>query len=152
MLWWNTRTYTRLVARSLTLAGVLALALGSGGQAQASGTTPLGLGNGGVLGPILTDAQGETLYTFMSDAQGTSTCNDLCATVWPPLLADGDPVAPPAAVGTFGTTTRQDGGQQVTFNGMPLYRYSGDAHPGDSNGQQLFDFGGTWFVVSPSAQ
>ena len=42
------------------------------------------------LGEILT-SDGRTLYVFMPDAGGgASTCNDDCATSWPPLVADGD--------------------------------------------------------------
>src|SRR5436190_23123187 len=56
-----------------------------------------------VLGPILTDPAGMTLYTWAGDQQGVSNCNDNCATAWPPLLATSDVVAPaglPAALGT----------------------------------------------------
>ena len=42
------------------------------------------------LGEILT-SEGRTLYIFMPDAGGASTCNDDCATLWPPLVADGAP-------------------------------------------------------------
>ena len=46
------------------------------------------------------------------------------------------------------TTARSDGKPQVTYNGHPLYRYSADQKPGDTNGQGLNAFGGAWFALS----
>ena len=36
------------------------------------------------------------------------------------------------------------GTSQVTFYGHPLYHFSGDANPGDTNGQGI---GSVWYVV-----
>ena len=44
----------------------------------------------------------------------------------------------------FSTITRADGSEQLAVNGLPLYRYTPDAAPGDINGQGV---GGVWFVV-----
>jgi hypothetical protein len=41
-----------------------------------------------------------------------------------------------------------DGKPQVTYNGHPLYLYSADQKPGDTNGQGLNAFGGAWFALS----
>ena len=46
--------------------------------------------------------------------------------------------------GLIGTTPRDDGGTQVTYNGHPLYRFAPDEAPGDTNGQGV---GGVWFAV-----
>ena len=35
-------------------------------------------------GDILVDVDGNTVYLFMPDAQGASTCNGQCAANWPP--------------------------------------------------------------------
>jgi hypothetical protein len=35
---------------------------------------------------------------------------------------------------------------QLTYDGWPLYRYSGDAKPGEANGQGV---GGVWFAMTP---
>jgi predicted lipoprotein with Yx(FWY)xxD motif len=95
------------------------------------------------LGDILQDGEGRTLYLFNPDAQGDSTCYDDCADAWPALVEEvsaGDGVD----ASLMGTTTRTDGAVQVTYNGWPLYYFSGDAAPGDTNGQALND---VWWVV-----
>jgi predicted lipoprotein with Yx(FWY)xxD motif len=95
------------------------------------------------LGSILVDPEGFTLYVFMNDADGESTCNDACADLWPPVPAD-TPLGADLDPGIFGSTTRADGSEQLTVSGMPLYRYAPDTDPGDTTGQ---GFNGLWFVV-----
>lgn len=99
------------------------------------------------LGAILTGPDGMTLYTRTSDMAGVSTCTGQCATIWLPFAPPaGMLTAPDAAMGTLGVITRDDGTQQVTYNGMPLYYFSGDMQPGDVNGQGV---AGVWFVATP---
>ena len=100
------------------------------------------------LGSILVDGEGRTLYHFTKDVNGTIAYTGTCASTWPPFVVTGAAPQAPAGGGTVATVTRPDGGTQVTFNGAPLYRYSGDSKAGDTNGQGI---GGLWFVVSPTA-
>ena len=109
------------------------------------------------FGSILVDGNGFSLYLFMQDTQnsGTSTCTDAdgCTTEWPPLLTDGDPVAGEGVdAALLGTITRDDGSTQVTYNGWPLYLFEEDTAAGDTNGQGLDEFGGLWFLVSPTGE
>jgi predicted lipoprotein with Yx(FWY)xxD motif len=108
------------------------------------------------FGTILVDSEGMSLYVFMADTQdgGTSACTDAeCIADWPPLSTDGDPVAGEGVDQTLlGTITRDDGTTQVTYNGWPLYNFSKDAAPGDTNGQGLEEFGGLWYLVSPDGE
>jgi predicted lipoprotein with Yx(FWY)xxD motif len=101
------------------------------------------------LGVILVDAKGNTLYAFAKDGNGTSVCTGECANDWPPLAA---PAAVPASLsgvtGELGTTTRDDGTQQLTISGHPLYTFEGDSAPGQTNGQGVVLNGGVWNVVS----
>ena len=95
------------------------------------------------LGDILVDGEGRTLYLFNPDAQGDPTCYDECADAWPALVEEvsaGDGVD----ASLLGSATRTDGAVQVTYNGWPLYYFSGDVAPGDTNGQGLND---VWWVV-----
>jgi len=80
--------------------------------------------------------------------------------LWPALLTDGAPIAGPGVNPTLlGTVTRDDmpfGGsvQQVTYAGLPLYRFIFDEQPGETEGANLFDPvtspTGTWYLVDPS--
>jgi predicted lipoprotein with Yx(FWY)xxD motif len=101
------------------------------------------------LGNVLVDAQGRTLYMFGADMGMTSVCSGACALNWPPLLASGTATVGNAAKASLvGESTRSDGKQQVTYNGHPLYRFSGDQKAGDTNGQGVNAFGGSWHALT----
>ena len=109
------------------------------------------------LGSILVDGKGMSLYAFMQDTQnsGISTCTDAdgCAAEWPALASQGAPVAGEGVDATLlSTITRDDGLLQVTYNGWPLYLFVEDTAPGDTNGQGIDEFGGLWFLVSPTGE
>jgi predicted lipoprotein with Yx(FWY)xxD motif len=102
------------------------------------------------LGRVLVDGRGRTLYLFEKDRNGMSACAGSCATYWPPLLATGRPAAgADVNPGLLGKTTRADG-VQVTYHRHPLYTFSLDTRRGETKGQDVTAFGGTWYVVSPS--
>jgi predicted lipoprotein with Yx(FWY)xxD motif len=102
----------------------------------------------GAHGDQLVDAEGRSLYMFSLDDERTSTCEGACAGAWPPLL--GDPVAGAGVdQALLGNAERSDGSIQVTYAGHPLYLYSGDAAPGETNGHGFND---VWFLVSPSGE
>jgi predicted lipoprotein with Yx(FWY)xxD motif len=102
------------------------------------------------LGRILVDSSGHTLYLFKADSSTMSACSGACAVAWPPLLAHGKPNAGAGLTASkLGTITRS-GGQQVTYNGHPLYTFVMDTKPGDTTGQGVVAFGAAWFAVSPS--
>jgi predicted lipoprotein with Yx(FWY)xxD motif len=107
----------------------------------------------GALNPVVVNGAGFTLYRFDKDTAmpSKSNCNGDCATTWPPVLvAPGGKIfvkgVKPSAVGVI---TRDDGTHQVTIGGWPVYRFSKDTKPGDTNGQGV---GGTWFGVTPNGQ
>ena len=103
------------------------------------------------LGKILDDSKGDTLYLFKKDSGTESACSGACATNWPPLRASGKPVAGSGvSASMIGTTPRSDGKPQVTYNGHPLYTFTGDQNPGDTSGQGVNAFGGLWYVLSPA--
>jgi predicted lipoprotein with Yx(FWY)xxD motif len=136
-------------ARSVSLLLVVVLMLLFIPTVLAQGAT-VNVVHNPILGNILTDSQGKTLYRFLKDTVNVSSaCYDRCATVWPPLLiAEGNPAAGEGANGNLlGVLVRKDGSRQVMYNGMPLYYFARDANPGESNGQGI---GATWFVVKPN--
>jgi predicted lipoprotein with Yx(FWY)xxD motif len=107
--------------------------------------------NNHALGKILVDSKGRTLYLFTKDSGTKSACVDMCATAWPPLLAHGTPKAGSGATASLlGTTPRSGAASQVTYNGHPLYTFIKDTSRGDTNGEGVSAFGGSWFAVSPA--
>jgi predicted lipoprotein with Yx(FWY)xxD motif len=103
------------------------------------------------LGKILVDSKGRTLYLFRKDKGAKSSCFGACATNWPPLRTTRKPtVSSGVTASKAATTKRSDGKPEVTYNGHPLYLFAGDQKAGDTNGQGVNAFGGSWFAVSPA--
>lgn len=103
------------------------------------------------VGEFLVDAEGMSLYLFKNDEGGTSSCTGDCATAWPPFVIEaGEFVATGEGVtGTFATIERDDGSLQVTYEGVPLYYFSGDAAAGDVAGQGV---NSVWFLVDADGE
>jgi predicted lipoprotein with Yx(FWY)xxD motif len=128
-----------------------------GAQPGASTTTPAGsapavmTSNTATLGSILVDGTGMTLYTLTSSGRAVP-CTGQCATFWPPLLLAPGTVTAMGASGITGLgTATVGGGLQVTADGFALYRFSMDKAPGDTRGEGITSFGGTWHVAKASA-
>jgi predicted lipoprotein with Yx(FWY)xxD motif len=137
-----------VVAAALSLTFGLGVASASSSSAKAG--TKVATANS-MLGRMLVDSHGRTLYLFARDKKGKSACSGACAAYWPPLIASGKPHAVNGAKASLlGTTRRADGRLQVTYRHHPLYKYAGDAGRGQTNGQGLDDFGGKWWVLSPT--
>lgn len=98
------------------------------------------------LGEVLVDEAGLSLYGFTDDADGVPTCDDACADAWPPVIVDSAELPEGLDAATFSVAERSDGTFQLVAGEWPLYRFAGDAAPGDINGQ---DSGGTWFLAAP---
>lgn len=95
---------------------------------------------------VLKNAAGLTLYYFKPDTATKIACTGACASNWPPLLAtSGTPTSNPALPGQL-TVLNGPNGNQVLYNGHPLYAYSKDKEAGDVFGQGV---GGRWFVATP---
>jgi predicted lipoprotein with Yx(FWY)xxD motif len=104
----------------------------------------------GTMGTVLVaGSNGMTVYQFAMDVKdsGTSACTGACLDTWPAVTvpAGSTPVAGSGVTGTLGTITRaDDGALQVTYDGLPLYFFSGDKAPGDTNGVYT-----SWDIVHP---
>jgi predicted lipoprotein with Yx(FWY)xxD motif len=128
---------------SSSAGGATTSTTGSSGGTSAAGVSTADVGN---LGTVLVDTSGMTLYLFESDTGSKSTCTGSCADTWPPLETTGAPTAAGQAdASLLGTIARLDGGTQVTYNGHPVYLYSGDSAPGQDNGEGI---GGVWYAVT----
>jgi predicted lipoprotein with Yx(FWY)xxD motif len=157
------RTLSRLTPL-LLVAGVLAAACGSSGGSNAAQVSTNSVPSSaaseaamrvsitthkGPAGTYLTDEAGHSLYLFAADTNGQSSCNGGCAATWPPLTGGSAQTSGAANDANTATTKRGDGTTQITYAGHPLYRYSGDANAGDTNGQGLNIDGGQWWLGDP---
>jgi predicted lipoprotein with Yx(FWY)xxD motif len=100
------------------------------------------------FGTILQDSRGRSLYLFTKERSRYSKCYGECAKEWPPLLTSNDPVATGGAKQSeLGTTRRRSGKLQVTYNGHPLYYFVAEDEANEVLCQNVFEFGGKWYVV-----
>ena len=104
---------------------------------------------GGKSQQILVDAKGMSLYYLSSDTATSSACTGGCASAWPPLLSDNAPKAPASVTGKL-ATVKTANGNQVSYNGHLLYRFSDDSKSGDVQGDALHGpQNGVWHVATP---
>jgi predicted lipoprotein with Yx(FWY)xxD motif len=79
-----------------------------------------------LIGSVLADVKGLTLYT-LDDGK---TCTGACLVKWTPVAAPWAAVN----VGDWTPVARDDGTVQWAYKGKPLYSYSGDVLPGETLG------------------
>lgn len=136
-------------------AATTAKAAGSGASTTAKAGAQGAVGTAKVevaktsLGQVLVDAEGRTLYLYKKDTQGkASTCDGSCAVTWPPVEAKAKPAAGTGIdAAKLTTIKREDGSEQVAYDGWPLYRYDGDKDAGDTTGEGV---NSVWYAVSPA--
>jgi predicted lipoprotein with Yx(FWY)xxD motif len=102
-------------------------------------------------GTIVRDGEGRTLYRFTKDTAWPmkSNCTGACLEKWKPAkFVDKKNVKgiDPKLISPY---TRPDGTKQLSLDCWPLYWFTGDETPGDTNGQGV---NGTWFTVRPSGK
>ncbi len=144
-------------ALALTACGGGGGASGGGGgygvpapNPQPSAPAPQGLpikqtvaGSAAWVSPV----NNHTLYYLDVDTPRGGTCTGGCLSVWLTLV----PAAKTMAQDGFTIVSRSDGtGKQVDFHSHPLYAYSGDNGPDQSNGNGLAFAGGHWHVARPT--
>lgn len=106
-------------------------------------------------GQYVADDDGRAVYMLEADSSSQSNCNDDCAQEWPPVVADsGKPTAEDPAIeeSKISTIQRDDGKEQVTYNGHPLYYYAKDQGPGQATGQEKQDRWGEWYLVNTQGE
>lgn len=121
------------------------------GEQGAADLAGLSTRNDPELGEIVVDKNGMTVYRFKKDSAWPmkTACTGDCLEKWPVV----DPVDKNDTEGIlkkgFVTFDRPDGIKQQTIDCWLIYIFSGDARPGDTNGQGV---GGTWYAVSPQGK
>ncbi|MDE3203162.1 MAG: hypothetical protein KGQ66_02950 [Acidobacteriota bacterium] len=137
------------LAVACTLVAGLSAACGSSGSSKAASTASgPGLHTETVagVGSVLVDATGQTVYLFEPDARSKPTCTGQCAVVWPPVAA-GLAAGGGAQSKLVGSVAGPNG-NQLTYNGWPLYTFEKDTGAGQAHGQGVHGFGGYWYAVS----
>jgi predicted lipoprotein with Yx(FWY)xxD motif len=97
-------------------------------------------------GAHLTDAKGMALYVFKKDSPGKSACAGECVAKWPLFYREKVGAGGGLKEADFATIQREDGKEQTTYKGMPLYYFAGDKAPADVNGQGVRD---VWYLAQP---
>ena len=142
--------------RAIRWALPFALVGAAGGSAMAAATSSFASSNGtidvvktGSLGTVLVAANGHTLYRYTVDGKNVNRCSNVpaCNAYWPALLVKTGTkptVGSGVSAKLVGTISAGHGMRQVTYDGYPLYFFSGDKTAGQTNGQ---GFEKTWYVV-----
>ncbi|TML25917.1 MAG: hypothetical protein E6G30_09505 [Actinobacteria bacterium] len=105
---------------------------------------------------VVATPAGRTLYHRTRETTRHFLCTGSCTTIWPPLTVARSVrlVKGRGVQGTLGKVRRPDGRLQVTLNGQPLYRFSGDHRTGDVKGEGIpgeGTGGGTWHAERATA-
>lgn len=105
-----------------------------------------------VLGTILVDLNGNTLYVRLGETEAGPSCTGACLSDWrpAPVPAGGLSAQALQAAGLdhladgLSSFTRADGFAQLTYQGQPLYSAVGD-QPGESQANGL---DGVWYAAN----
>jgi predicted lipoprotein with Yx(FWY)xxD motif len=148
---------TRVGAKTLGAGVVAVMTVASGlvlatapGVAGASHAKVVKVGTATVphVGVVLTTGSGLTLYHFLNNPPGQSTCTGACGKIWPPYLAPkGAHISGPRGVKGLSLVNVGNGHWQVAFHNTVLYRFEEDSKKGQAKGQGLI---GKWFATMKS--
>jgi len=104
------------------------------------------------FGDVLFDGDAQAIYYFDKESGSKSECYGACAEAWPPVLTEGEPQARTGVQqGLLGTTHRDDGTTQVTYDGHPLYLYAHEG-PNRVTCHDVSEFGGLWLAVKSDGE
>jgi predicted lipoprotein with Yx(FWY)xxD motif len=130
-----------VLATGAASASALAVSGGAGASTQSSKVTLVSTSKGKVL------AAGNTVYTLKASS---TPCTSACLKIWPPVTVPNGVKHAAAGSGVstskLGTVKVSGVGEQVTYGGKRLYRFSGDTAPGQVTGN-ITDEWGKWTAV-----
>ena len=162
----------RASPKVLVVGGMLGLAAflaGCGGGSNAAAptttsssgsatkpSTSFSTANVSGVGNVVVDGRGRTVYILTADGKTNAPCTDEsgCTKLWPDLPLPDGVVAAKGEMGVkaslLSTKKLSDGETYPTYHGWLMYEYSGDSGPGQSKGQGITSFGGTWYALTAS--
>jgi predicted lipoprotein with Yx(FWY)xxD motif len=144
---WARRTAIASLVGAVASFAPLTLAGATGTQLQKITVKP--------FSGILANAKRHTLYVLSVEKGGQLHCKSACTPIWPPLLVKSSVTSVSlgaGVVGRIGFIKRSTTMKQVTYNGFPVYTFSGDSGPSQVNGQGIVADGGTWHLTNASAR
>ncbi len=155
--------YRRLLTALVALAAATVALIATLTAATASATTASAAAQRGTTirlentsaGKILTANNGFTLYQFSRDSRNKDVCVKIsgCASIWPALTTKAKPVATKGVnAKLLGTIKLPNGSRQVTYASHPLYKYSGDVGPRQTDYVGVSASGGTWYGINAKGQ
>ncbi|HET9058643.1 MAG TPA: hypothetical protein VFN61_01885 [Acidimicrobiales bacterium] len=99
------------------------------------------------------NSRGFSLYT-LSNSANKMVCTGKCLSFWPPVVVSKSTThidLGPGVTGEVGFLPLTKTTKEVTFDGYPLYTFVKDTGPGQSHGEGVVAFGGTWELIRPAA-
>ncbi|MFE5678524.1 SCO0930 family lipoprotein [Streptomyces erythrochromogenes] len=139
-------------AEAAPAASAAPAAPAEGAPAEAAEPAPgLSVAKDPKLGEHIVDGKGMTVYRFKKDTAWpmVSNCVGDCLAKWPVVPPVDKANAKGITEKNYRVMDRPDGKKQQTVDCWPVYTFSGDKKPGDTNGQGV---GGTWYAVSPDGK
>ncbi|MEU6866699.1 SCO0930 family lipoprotein [Streptomyces sp. NPDC046876] len=124
--------------------------MGMGGQDMKAGAE-LSVASDEKLGKILVDGQWRTLYRFDKDSAWPMKlgCLGACLDTWKPAAAIDKTKVTGIKPELIGSVKRPDGSEQLTIDCWPVYTFTGDTEPGQTNGHNKQ---GLWFAVTDTGK
>lgn len=149
---------SRLAVRAAACLGAGALAATSlvlsAADPAAAATPFLKSANVPNYARVLENGASRSLYVLSTEKGAKVHCTAACAATWIPLVVRSSvkKVSVARSVkGTIGFVRRTAKTKQVTFNTYPVYTYTGDSGPSQSNGEGVAADGGVWHLVHAAA-
>lgn len=151
-------------AAILVLAACSSSGAGSAGYGGGAAPSETGRAAGGGVavervsgvGAALVDGSGMTMYFTDQDEGGSIACTGACLGFWFPVPGDAGSAASSSVDGLDVLHRSDNGMDQLTYRGKPLYTFKLDTGPGQGNGDNLTDsFGGddfTWHTATTAGQ
>ncbi|MFD9333078.1 SCO0930 family lipoprotein [Streptomyces sp. NPDC060028] len=124
---------------------------GGGAEKEGKSGDELSVSADAKLGKIVVDGEGRTLYRFDKDSAWPMKfgCLDACLDTWKPAAAVDKAKVSGINSKLVGSVKRPDGTEQLTIDCWPVYLFTGDTAPGQTNGHNKQ---GLWFAVTDAGK
>jgi predicted lipoprotein with Yx(FWY)xxD motif len=119
--------------------------------ARVAGAAPTVKISDTLVGPLLVNQSGRTVYMFVRDKRRKDECRTIkgCEQDWPAVTTVSKPVAGPGVKSSrLGTIPYKGNLREVTYNGYPLHTYRFDTGKGSVINIGNVQFGGAWYALN----